>query len=61
MQALLADVEVFMAVDNLFWGLWAVVQAKDEGCAEFPYLLYGKTRLERGLQDAGFLPNQDAA
>ena len=54
-ETLLADVEIFMAVDNLFWGLWAVVQAKDEGCAEFPYLLYGKTRLERGLQDAGFL------
>ncbi len=52
---LLEDVELFAAIDNIYWGLWAVNQAKAEGSAEFPYLLYGVNRLERGLCDGGFL------
>jgi hypothetical protein len=52
---LIAEVGIFQAVDNLYWGLWAVNQAKTEGCESFPYLLYAKNRLHRGLTDGGFL------
>lgn len=54
-EAFVAEVEFFTPVDNLYWGLWGVNQAKAEGTAEFPYMLYGKTRIERGLTDGGFL------
>ena len=33
------QVELFYAVVNLYWGVWGFNQARDEGCAEFPYLL----------------------
>lgn len=49
-------VDLFMIVDNVYWGLWAVCQALTEGCAEFPYLVYAKSRLRRGLRDADALP-----
>jgi len=49
------EVELFAAVDNVYWGLWSFNQAKAEGTAEFPYLLYAKSRLTRGLTDGGFL------
>jgi hypothetical protein len=36
---LCVQVELFYAVVNLYWGVWGFNQARDEGCAEFPYLL----------------------
>jgi thiamine kinase-like enzyme len=54
-EALVRDVAVFASVDNLYWGLWAVNQAKAEGSDDFPFVLYARTRLYRGLVDGGFL------
>jgi len=54
-QDFLEEVDIFVAIDHVYWGLWAVNQARIEGTAEFPYLLYGKSRLARGLADGGFL------
>lgn len=51
----LAQVDLFMIVDNLYWGLWACCQSLAEGDAEFPYLVYAKSRLRRGLIDANAL------
>ena len=48
------QIELFAAIDNVYWGLWGVNQARIEGCKEFPYLLYGRNRLARGLLDGGF-------
>ena len=47
-----ASSELFAALDNLYWGLWALNQAQTEGCEEFPYLLYCANRFQRGLADA---------
>ena len=48
-DALLADVELFVVLDDFYWGLWAVCQATTEGCFDFPYLCYGKNRLRSAL------------
>lgn len=55
-----AQVDLFMIVDNFYWGLWAVCQAITEGCHEFPYLVYAKSRLRKGLIDAGALVEADS-
>lgn len=44
---LLAEVDAFAVVNNLYWGLWGVNQALLEGCKEFDYLLYAENRLKR--------------
>ena len=41
-EALLRDVAVFESVNNIYWGLWALSQARIEGTAEFPYLVVGR-------------------
>ena len=46
----LGEVELFVEVDNFFWGLWAVVQAGAEGCDDFPYLTYAHNRLNRAFE-----------
>lgn len=55
-DALLAEIEFFLIVDNFYWGLWAVNQARTEGTAQFPFFLYAQQRLARGLVEGGFLP-----
>ena len=40
------QVDAFVLVDHLYWGLWGVVQAATDGCHTFDYLLYGSKRLE---------------
>eukprot|EP00812_Abedinium_dasypus_P015575 NODE_920_length_1310_cov_224.054183.p1 GENE.NODE_920_length_1310_cov_224.054183~~NODE_920_length_1310_cov_224.054183.p1 ORF type:complete len:373 (+),score=82.86 NODE_920_length_1310_cov_224.054183:108-1226(+) len=54
-EAFVAEVALHEAVDNIYWGLWGIAQARHEKEPDFPYLLYGKTRLGRGLSDGGFL------
>ena len=49
-EALIGEVELFVEVDNFFWGLWAVVQAGAEGCDDFPYLTYAHNRLNRAFE-----------
>ena len=49
-EALIAEVALFVEVDNFFWGLWAVVQAGAEGCDDFPYLTYAHNRINRAFE-----------
>ena len=41
---LLAQVKDFVLINHLYWGLWAVNQAAEEGCDEFDYITYGTNR-----------------
>ena len=46
-QELYHQVQAFILVNHLYWGLWAFNQAAVEGCERFDYLLYAKNRLAR--------------
>jgi thiamine kinase-like enzyme len=46
-NALCKEVQAFVLVNHLYWGLWAVNQAAVEGCSGFDYLLYAKHRIGR--------------
>lgn len=41
---LLSHVQKFILVNHLYWGLWGVNQAAEEGCEEFDYLTYASNR-----------------
>jgi ethanolamine kinase len=43
--ALLAEASQFVLVNHWYWGLWAINQARDEGCEAFPYLTYACSRI----------------
>mmetsp|Transcript_2929 Transcript_2929/g.5492 ORF Transcript_2929/g.5492 Transcript_2929/m.5492 type:complete len:136 (-) Transcript_2929:285-692(-) len=44
-ESLLKEVDAFVLVNHLYWGLWAVNQASAEGCEDFDYLLYAANRI----------------
>jgi thiamine kinase-like enzyme len=44
---LLRDVQAFVLVNHLYWGLWAVNQARTEGCQEYDYATYARRRFEQ--------------
>ena len=46
-NALLKEVQAFLLVNHLYWGLWAVNQAATEGCEEFDYMTYGTHRIRQ--------------
>ena len=52
LDTFMAPLATFRAVSNIYWGLWAVSQAKHEGCKKFPYLRYAIERLREGLRVA---------
>ena len=41
---LLDQVKEFVLINHLYWGLWAVNQAAEEGCVEFDYITYATNR-----------------
>jgi ethanolamine kinase len=41
---LLDEVRKFLLVNHLYWGLWAVNQAAEEGCDEFDYINFATSR-----------------
>ena len=41
------EVQAFVLVNHLYWGLWAINQASVEGCRSFDYLLYATNRISR--------------
>lgn len=45
LKELLAEAAKFELVNHWYWGLWAVVQAADEGFDVFPYLTYASRRI----------------
>jgi ethanolamine kinase len=47
LRNMMAEVDTFVLVNHLYWGLWAVNQAKSEGCGEFDYLLYAHNRFRQ--------------
>jgi len=46
-QDLVKNVQGFVLVNHLYWGLWGVNQAATEGCEEFDYLLYAHNRFQQ--------------
>lgn len=50
LKSLLCEVDLFIVVNNIYWGLWGLNQAFEEGCEEFDYMLYGATRLKRACK-----------
>lgn len=46
-DALVDQVQAFLLVNHLYWGLWAVNQAATEGCDEFDYMEYGTQRIRQ--------------
>ncbi|GMH98287.1 hypothetical protein TrST_g985 [Triparma strigata] len=44
-------VERFMEVNHYYWGLWAIVQARNEGVEEFPYDRYAYERFAQGAKE----------
>ena len=44
---LVQEIQGFVMVNHLYWGLWAVNQAANEGCDEFDYMMYAINRLEQ--------------
>jgi len=44
---LLKEADRFVVVNHAFWGVWAVVQAREEGCEGFDYLRYAASRFQR--------------
>lgn len=46
-NSFLLEVQLFMLANNLYWGLWAVIQASVEGTNTFDYLGYAIHRLKR--------------
>ena len=41
---LLNQVKKFLMINDLYWGLWAINQAAEEGCGEFDYINYATNR-----------------
>ena len=46
-DALMREVQIFLLVNHLYWGLWAVNQAVSEGCAEYDYMMYAVNRIRQ--------------
>ena len=44
--SLMEQVQKFILVNHLYWGLWAVNQAAEEGCDEFDYINYATNRFK---------------
>jgi ethanolamine kinase len=44
-EALVEEVAQFVLVNHLYWGLWAVCRAFEEGCADFDYATYAAMRI----------------
>ena len=43
-QELLEEVKKFLLVNHLYWGLWAINQAAEEGCDGFDYINFATSR-----------------
>mmetsp|Transcript_13669 Transcript_13669/g.26717 ORF Transcript_13669/g.26717 Transcript_13669/m.26717 type:complete len:545 (+) Transcript_13669:93-1727(+) len=43
---LLDQVHQFILVNHLYWGLWAINQAAEEGCEDFDYIRYATNRFQ---------------
>ena len=44
-SALMEEVQNFVLVNHLYWGLWAVCRAFEEGCTDFNYMTYATYRI----------------
>lgn len=58
---LMNEVAYFVQVVHLYWGIWALNQACDEGCGTFDYLQYGRRRLVEGRRRRKGVPNRQKA
>jgi ethanolamine kinase len=46
-DAMMKEVEIFLIVNHLYWGLWGINQASIEGCTTYNYMTYGVNRIEQ--------------
>lgn len=46
-ERMLQELDGFLLVNHLYWGLWAVNQAFAEGCGEFDYMEYAVNRFKQ--------------
>jgi ethanolamine kinase len=47
LESLQAEVTAFVLSNHLYWGLWGVNQAAQEGTSEFDYLTYASNRFQQ--------------
>eukprot|EP00978_Attheya_sp_CCMP212_P030275 scaffold110720_cov61-Attheya_sp.AAC.1 len=47
LESLQAEVTAFVLSNHLYWGLWGVNQAAQEGTSEFDYLIYASNRFQQ--------------
>eukprot|EP00040_Diaphanoeca_grandis_P000737 m.16336 g.16336 ORF g.16336 m.16336 type:complete len:355 (-) comp10998_c0_seq1:53-1117(-) len=52
LSTLLSNVDVFVQINNWYWGLWGVCQARSEGTESFPYLTYSTNRIAQARHAA---------
>eukprot|EP00041_Stephanoeca_diplocostata_P032992 m.1076665 g.1076665 ORF g.1076665 m.1076665 type:complete len:288 (+) comp24247_c1_seq6:829-1692(+) len=46
-DTMMDSIDFFVKVNHWYWGMWAVNQARNEGCDEFNYILYAQNRIRR--------------
>ena len=46
-DAMMKEVEIFLIINHLYWGLWGINQASIEGCAVYDYMTYGVNRIQQ--------------
>jgi len=46
-QDMLEEIQAFVMLNHLYWGLWAINQAITEGCDEFDYSTYANNRIQQ--------------
>ncbi|EKX32543.1 hypothetical protein GUITHDRAFT_43422, partial [Guillardia theta CCMP2712] len=44
---LLQEVKIFLSINHLYWGLWAINMGTSMGSASFPYFTFARHRLEQ--------------
>merc|ERR1719201_1915470 len=52
LNAFMKPLPTFQALSHIYWGLWGISQAKQEGFSKFPYFRYAIERLTEGLRIA---------
>lgn len=46
-DTMMKEVELFLIINHLYWGLWGINQASTEGCTVYDYMTYGVNRIQQ--------------
>eukprot|EP00960_Hanusia_phi_P032903 750128-Hanusia_phi.AAC.8 len=44
---LMKEVKLFLGINHMYWGLWAINMGTSMGCSSFPYFTFARHRLEQ--------------